>query len=74
MKRWDMSANEHVERPEIDAFLEEVLSVCRKHGLSIAHEDDQGAFVVKPLAEDNLAWLAGAQVEGVEPRKLREVK
>jgi hypothetical protein len=47
-------------------FLAEVVEVCRKHGLSIAHEDEHGAFVVKPYSEGYAEWLLDA-VEDTKP-------
>ncbi len=43
---------------ELDKFLEEIVSVCKKHGLWISHEDGHGAFeVVRETTED---WIMGA--------------
>lgn len=36
-------------------FLIEAEEMCRAHGLSIAHEDDHGAFLVVPFDE---AWMS----------------
>lgn len=52
--------DERVENPAIDAFLEEIKEVCKKHNLSIAHEDSQGAFVIEEYDEHNLEWLLAA--------------
>jgi hypothetical protein len=57
VKRWDVVKNENVENPKIDAFLDEVIAVCRKHGLSITHEDGHGSFEVSPFKEDYAEWL-----------------
>ena len=46
MKRWNRAKREDVERPDIDAFLAEMLAVCKKHGFSLGHEDSHGAFEV----------------------------
>ena len=35
MKRWDMEKGEAVEMPAVDAFLAEVIDVCRRHGMSL---------------------------------------
>ena len=43
-----------------DAFLAAVEAVCREHGLTLAHEDEHGAFIVRPLRESDIAWLQDA--------------
>ncbi len=58
---YDIFAGDFVEMPpEMAAFLADVEAVCRKHGFSISHEDNQGGFRVELLQEDNLDWLTGA--------------
>ena len=53
--------------PKAAAFIEEILAVCRKHGLSIAHEDSQGAFIVELYSNIAAQWLSDALVdEGVD--------
>lgn len=49
MKRWDRSSGEwkEVERPDVDAFIEDVIAVCERHGFSISHEDGHGAFEIE---------------------------
>ena len=42
------------------AFLDEIEAVCRKHGLSIGHEDCHGAFEIGPFDEDDIKWLRNA--------------
>lgn len=44
----------------IHAFLEEILEVCVKHRLSIAHEDSQGAFLIKNFDLKYAKWLMEA--------------
>jgi len=56
------------ERPDVDAMLEEVIAVCRKHGMSIAHEDCEGAFVIEREDEGNFAWLRCASVKFKEAK------
>jgi len=43
--------------PEVEAFLTDIFAVCRKHQLSIAHEDGHGAFLIEEFKEYNLEWL-----------------
>ncbi len=42
------------------AYLEELLQVGRKHGLSLSHEDGHGAFIIEKWDELNVAWLKAA--------------
>lgn len=46
----------------IDAFLAEIVEVCRKHGLSLSHEDRHGCFEVERLDDDFIEWLNDARV------------
>jgi len=61
MKRWNNRANDRTENKKIDAFLAEVIEVCKKHGMSISHEDAHGAFIVEPFDEASVKWLMDAQ-------------
>jgi FAD/FMN-containing dehydrogenase len=48
----------------VEAFLKEIAEVCRKHGLSISHEDGHGAFIVTDdRMEENIAWVNAASLE-----------
>lgn len=49
------------------AFLDAIEAVCREHGISIAHEDHQGAFILRPLGEGDIAWLRDATQEEEMP-------
>lgn len=77
MKRWDVDAEGRWLRtnrekdlqevmPDVDAFLEDVIEVCLKHGMSISHEDGHGAFIVENAKETNFAWLRAASVDRSE--------
>ncbi|NBT75157.1 MAG: hypothetical protein EBT15_04150 [Betaproteobacteria bacterium] len=48
------------ENAAVDAFLAEVIEVCRKRGMSISHEDGHGGFQIQDFSEDAAAWLLGA--------------
>lgn len=52
--------SEQLENAKIDAFLAEVIGVCKAHGLSISHEDSQGAFIVRGYRETDGYWLSNA--------------
>jgi ribulose-5-phosphate 4-epimerase/fuculose-1-phosphate aldolase len=63
MMRWIRRAGafgEHGEAPDVDAFLAEVVEVCRRHGMSISHEDAHGAFEVVDFDEGCAEWLTHA--------------
>ena len=47
----------------IKAFLDEIQAVCEKHGLSLGHEDDHGAFLVEEYSAHNQRWLRHAHDE-----------
>lgn len=42
----------------MQAFLREVMEVCRKHGFYIDHDDGEGGIKVHLLTEKNLRWLS----------------
>jgi hypothetical protein len=44
-------------------FIEDVKKACKKHGLSISHEDGWGAFIIETYLESNIEWLEGAKIE-----------
>ena len=57
------------------AFLEDLADVCKKHGLSISHEDEHGAFLVTEFDKSALEWLCSAvrqDFDGRRPSKGRE--
>lgn len=47
---------------KIDSFLDELESLYRKYGLSIAHEDNHGAFIIERFSDENLQWIMNAQI------------
>jgi len=56
-----------METPEVDAFIEEVLAVCKKHGFSIGHEDGHGSFLIEDYSEGDSDWLRNAEDETGSP-------
>jgi hypothetical protein len=61
MKRWDSTLGEKIEDKAIDAFLDEICAICRKHNMALGHEDGHGAFQVsRGVDEDDLDWLRAA--------------
>ncbi len=61
--RWSVNRDTYVETPKVDAFIAEVIEVCQRHGLSIGHEDTQGAFVIERHSSVNDGWLRAAMTE-----------
>ena len=53
-------ASKYVDDQTIDKFLNELESLCLKYGLSLAHEDHHGAFVIEKFDEGNIRWLKAA--------------
>ena len=60
MKRHRLGRFEPVENKQVDAFLTEIVRVSKEHGLSLSHEDTQGAFIVEKYSQDNIQWLMDA--------------
>jgi len=55
---WNEKEGNFKENPAIDAFLKDIKAVYKKHNLSIAHEDFQGAFLIENFScKHNLDWL-----------------
>lgn len=42
-------------------FVVDIIDVCKKHRLSIAHEDIGGAFIIEHYKEDNIEWFKDAR-------------
>jgi hypothetical protein len=45
------------DNPRTRAFLEDIEAACRKHGLSLSHEDGHGGFMIEQFDEKLLNWL-----------------
>ena len=60
-KIYDNGLKKRIEMPErMKNFLDEIRSVCKKHNLSISHEDCHGAFIVEDYSSENIEWLFSA--------------
>lgn len=62
MHRWSMMAKEHVENQRVDGFLLAIIDVYEKYGLSLAHEEDHGAFIVESMSDENIEWMKNASL------------
>ncbi|GAG30508.1 unnamed protein product [marine sediment metagenome] len=60
MKRWNNKVNKKVENKTIDMFLDDIRAICKKHKLSLSHEDEHGSFEVVQYSEQNIEWLLNA--------------
>lgn len=48
--------------PQTRAFLDEIVAVYRRHGLSLGHEDwYDDDLIVEPYEERNVEWLMEAR-------------
>ena len=50
----------------VKSFIDEIISVCKKHGLSISHEDDHGSFIITKFNASYAKWLENASEEEEE--------
>ena len=74
MKIWDLIRSKKIETPtEMNAFFSDIVDVYKKHGLSIAHEDYHGAFIVEPYSELNVKWLKSAH-KGYRKKDIKKEK
>jgi len=46
--------------PKAKAFIEAIVSLESQYGLTLGHEDHEGAFVVHDFNEENVEWLRDA--------------
>jgi len=55
----ELSTKEILEEKK-ESFIKDLIKIYRNHGLSLAHEDHQGAFIVRNLEDDDIEWLKDA--------------
>lgn len=58
-----MADEQRITEEQKVAFLDDVEAVCRKHGISISHEDGHGSFTVIPFDHVEMVWLKNAYIE-----------
>lgn len=56
MSRYRLASND----PKAQAFLDALIKVYKAHGMSLGHEDHEGAFYVHDYEEGNVDWLREA--------------
>lgn len=54
----DTDSDVHKKRTE--AFLNELTELCKKHKISIAHEDGWGAFLMRDYNSVEMQWMWNA--------------
>lgn len=64
--RWNQLTSREEPCPEADAFLEEIIRVCKLHGLWLGHEDYHGGFIVQSVSTED--WLRAAATEIRSPK------
>lgn len=42
---------------KVKHFIEDLIRVYEKHGMSLTHKDKGGSFIIEDLKKDNLDWL-----------------
>lgn len=61
MESFDCIKKQRIETPEkIKKFFIEYEELCRKHGVSLSHEDYHGSFIVEEFSTDNIDWVKDA--------------
>ena len=54
-------------KERIKNFMRDYEELCIKHGMSLSHEDCQGAFIIDEYDKDNVEWVKSA-LDGFEIR------
>ena len=62
MSYLDRRVRDCIVRQNVDAFLNEIESVCKKHNMSLGHEDNHGAFLISEYSDENIEWLKEARL------------
>ena len=59
-ERWNHKISEFMKNEKIDDFLSDIHDVCKKHNMSISHEDGHGGFIIENYEKFYFDWLCGA--------------
>ncbi|QCQ60055.1 hypothetical protein Barba10S_gp009 [Rheinheimera phage vB_RspM_Barba10S] len=49
-----------------DNFMSELMKLMLRHNISIAHEDTQGAFIIRQFNRSDALWMLSASLKGDE--------
>ena len=44
-------------------FINKICELSKEYGLSISHQDSQGAFIIEKYDEVNINWLKNADID-----------
>jgi hypothetical protein len=44
----------------MESFICTIEKICKMYGLSISHEDENGAFIIQEYKDSNIQWLKQA--------------
>ena len=62
-KRWYCRESVDIESPkEIEDFLNEYDKLCKKHNMSLSHEDGHGGFEITEYNIRNINWVREAAI------------
>lgn len=50
-------------KKKLGAFKEGLAALCRKHDVSISHEDAHGSFIITDFNPENIRWVNAAKNE-----------
>ncbi len=60
---WSVVKQEEVPMPtKVKRFLDDYENLCYRYGLSLAHEDGMGSFVIEEYDEGNIEWVKSANL------------
>lgn len=55
--------DEMITKEEAEKFYNEIEEVCRKHNISISHEDGHGGFLLETYDDFYMRWLRDTNLE-----------
>ena len=44
-------------KEQLEAFIKDYEALCKKHNISLSHEDKYGAFEFEEYLKDNIEWV-----------------
>lgn len=75
MRRFNVATRQYVQSDKQDAFIEELIAVCKKYNMSISHEDKHGAFEIRKHSKLDDDWLRRAHdAMGPPPAHVKVIK